>query len=268
MSVQDQLAPYLNQFDTLLRNNENASLEITCNNGNVVVNFKHNLDKTKTTEHLRNLNKFVKTSQLNRLQKRAISRAEEARKGLQEQQKIEKNAKQELAIHERQAEKATLEAEHARQEAAKALQVQDNDKTKARQAKTELSRLLIEIKDQQGQQQLPDAKEQCHVEITEDTESAVKQQTPHIKCPSCQKRFKTEHSLAEHIGPPIVEGVEPGDVSNVKCQLCDHYEEFCSSMVDHVQKKHKKTHSIISKLKVHFCSGLPFNNVNCNEYCK
>ena len=54
MSVQDQLAPYLNRFDILLRNDEKASLEITCNNDNGVVNFKHELDKTIITEHLPN----------------------------------------------------------------------------------------------------------------------------------------------------------------------------------------------------------------------
>ena len=66
---------------------------------------------------------------------------------------------------------------------------------------------MVEIKEQQGQQKPPDANEQCHVEITEDAESAVKQQTPHIKCPSCQKYFETNHSLAKHIGPLIAEGL-------------------------------------------------------------
>ena len=179
MSVQDQLAPYLNRFDILLRNNENASLEITCNKGNVVVNLKHKLEKTIATDNFPTLFKYVKPSQFSRLQKREIARAVEARKGLKEQQQIEENAKQELANYVGKAEKATLEAEHARQQAAKALQYQEN--AKAIQAKTE----LVEIKEQPT-----DVTEPCHVEITEYKESPVKQQTCHIKCSSCQKSFE------------------------------------------------------------------------------
>ena len=131
MSVKDQLTPYLNRFDILLKQNENASLEITCHNGKVIVNLKHKLSETLTTENKptsnEHMEKKVKTSQFNRLQMRAIARAEKA--------------KQDLAKYLKEAENAKLEAEHAKNEAAKSVQEQENSKTKSRKANIGLSRL-------------------------------------------------------------------------------------------------------------------------------
>ena len=93
-----------------------------------------------------------------------------------------------LSNYVRQSKIATIEAEDARQQAAKALHEQLNCQADARQ--TELSRLIVEIKEQNP----PDLTESCHEEITQYTECPVKQQTPHTKCPSCKKSFETEHS--------------------------------------------------------------------------
>ena len=73
------------------------------------------------------MEKKVKTSQFNRLQMRAIARAEKA--------------KQDLAKYLKEAENAKLEAEHAKNEAAKSVQEQENSKTKSRKANIGLSRL-------------------------------------------------------------------------------------------------------------------------------
>ena len=67
MTVQYQLAPYLNRFDLLLKQNEKASLKITYNLGKVVVNLKNELIKTMkadilltSNENLEKMSKFAK----------------------------------------------------------------------------------------------------------------------------------------------------------------------------------------------------------------
>ena len=116
MSVKDQLSPYLNRFLILCEQKSNVKLELCCDNGQVSVNLLHALEvvsptipdeiqkKEKYSEILKKKN--IGTSQLNRLQRRAFERAEEAKKEAKLQQEI--------------AEQAKLEAEEARCEAGKA----------------------------------------------------------------------------------------------------------------------------------------------------
>ena len=90
MYVKHQLAPYLNRFLILCEQKSNVKLELCCDNGQVSVNLLHALEvvsptipdeiqkKEKYSEILKKKN--IGTSQLNRLQRRAFERAEEAKK--------------------------------------------------------------------------------------------------------------------------------------------------------------------------------------------
>ena len=90
MAIQEHLAPYLNRFDLLFKQNATAKMVLSCDKGNVSVNILHDFgvvvqtaqpakqpDKQPYSEILK---KNVKPSQLKRLQKRASTRAEEASK--------------------------------------------------------------------------------------------------------------------------------------------------------------------------------------------
>ena len=87
MSIQDQIAPYLNRFVLLFNENASAKLEINCSAGKVSVNISHDLGAVvKTTpkhqpeqqQYSDVLKKTIRQSQLNRLKKRADARAEQA----------------------------------------------------------------------------------------------------------------------------------------------------------------------------------------------
>ena len=115
MSVKDQLSPYLNRFVLLCQQKSNVKLELCCDNGQVSVNLSHTLGvvsstspnefpkKEKYSEVLKKKN--IGTSQLNRLQRRAFERAEEAKK--------------EAKLQQETAEQANMEAAKARCEAEK-----------------------------------------------------------------------------------------------------------------------------------------------------
>ena len=121
MSVKDQLSPYLNRFLILCEQKSNVKLELCCDNGQVSVNLSHALEvvsptspneiqkKEKYSEILKKKN--IGTSQLNRLQKRAFDRAEEAKKEAKLQQEIAEQAKLEAVEARHKAEKAKKEAE-------------------------------------------------------------------------------------------------------------------------------------------------------------
>ena len=88
MSIQEQLAPYLNRFVILFHQNASAKLELSYTNGKVSVNIMHDfgvVEKTvppkKPDQQPYNevLKKNLKQSQINRLQKRASARAEQAK---------------------------------------------------------------------------------------------------------------------------------------------------------------------------------------------
>ena len=156
--------------------------------------------------------------------------------------------------------------------AAEGSEQEDNRLFKCNQCEfttSSLDDMSLHVGNIHKEQQMPaDHVEESHnVHVSEDKESDIDTQTSNIKCPSCRTSFETEHSLAIHMGYPIAGGTGFGDSSNVKCQLCDHCERLCSSMVEHVQEKHRKTHSIISKLKVHYAGCLRPDTVYCNDYC-
>ena len=90
MCVKDQVSPYLNRFLIICKQKFNMKLELRCDNGQVSVNLLHALevvsrtipDKIQKREKYSEIlnKKNIGTSQLNRLQRRAFERAEEAKK--------------------------------------------------------------------------------------------------------------------------------------------------------------------------------------------
>ena len=99
MSIQDQIASYLNRFVLLFNQNATAKLEIGCIDGKVSVNISHDLgavvkmaptQKPEKHQYSDGLKKKVRPSQLKRLQIRGDARA----------------AKAKAPIHEHDAEKA------------------------------------------------------------------------------------------------------------------------------------------------------------------
>ena len=94
MSIQEQIAPYLNRFVLLFNQNATAKLDISCSEGRVSVNISHDLgavSKTPPTHQAEKqkysdvLKKSVSPSQLRRLKKRAETRAEKAKVPTQNQ---------------------------------------------------------------------------------------------------------------------------------------------------------------------------------------
>ena len=88
MSIQEQLAPYLNRFVILFHQNASAKLELSCTHGKVSVNIMHDFGVVEKTVPPKKpyqqpynevLKKNLKSSQNNRLQKRASVRAEQAK---------------------------------------------------------------------------------------------------------------------------------------------------------------------------------------------
>ena len=92
--------------------------------------------------------------------------------------------------------------------------------------------------------------------------------SPSFKCPSCRKIFETEHTLAIHIGSPISGGCGDGDLIDVKCQFCEYVTVKCALMVNHVQEKHRRTHSFLKVLKKHFTGFSLPDPVDCNIFCR
>ena len=63
-----------------------------------------------------------------------------------------------------------------------------------------------------------------------------------------------------------------GERIDVKCQLCEHIADCCAKIVIHVQKEHKRTSSLIPKLKKHYIQSCFAGDVfyesarvKCNE---
>ena len=122
MSLQDLIAPYLNRFVILFSENATAKLELSCAEGKVHVNMfydlvapKQNLPTAppvKKAGYSDSLKKNLKTSQLNRLKRRAAVRAEEA-----ETHTVRQNQMAEKAVEE--AAKAVHAPEQHNVEAAK-----------------------------------------------------------------------------------------------------------------------------------------------------
>ena len=128
MSVHDQFAPYVSRFITLLQQGADAKLELICKDGKASIHIVHDfgmvVETTSSSEtkpaYNDILKKNVKTSQFNRLNKRAEARSEQLRAAIQEQRQLAVNAKIELDKVTLECENAQVLAEEAKVKAAKA----------------------------------------------------------------------------------------------------------------------------------------------------
>ena len=119
MSLQEQIAPYLNRFVLLLNRNASAKLEINCKEGRVNVNMSHDLENFAHTNPLQI--QVPNHAIMNfRLHKRAAARAEQANVQADKQVQIARN-NAELANTElkKAAEQTKKDAEKARTETLK-----------------------------------------------------------------------------------------------------------------------------------------------------
>ena len=150
MSVEAHLAPYLNRFVILLRQNSVAKLELTCNNGKLTVNISHDMGVVEQATPKPNnppsynevLKKNLNRSQTNRLQRRAADRAEKANKDAKEGHAEAAKANRDTEVV---AEKARTEAEEARSEIEKFKSLAEKAqlekfKTDAKEAKSEIEK--------------------------------------------------------------------------------------------------------------------------------
>ena len=150
MSVEAQLAPYLNRFVILLRHNSVAKLELTCNNGKLTVNISHDIGVVEQASpkpitppsHNEVLKKNLNRSQTNRLQRRGADRAEKANKEAEEA-----HAEGAKAIRDRQdiTEQATTEAEDVMSEIEKVKYLAEKAQLEAEKFKTDAKEARSEI---------------------------------------------------------------------------------------------------------------------------
>ena len=150
MSVEAHLAPYLNRFVILLRQNSVAKLELSCNNGKLTVNISHDMGvveqatpKANTpTSYNEVLKNNLNISQTNRLQRRAADRAEKANKEAEQAHAQAAKANRDM---EDVAEKARTEAEEARSEIEKFKSLAEKTQHEAEKFKTEAKEAKSEI---------------------------------------------------------------------------------------------------------------------------
>ena len=145
MSVQEHLAPYLNRVVILLHQNASANLNIFCRNGKVTINIFQDLgdiplqSKSVHPIYPKVMKKNIKPSQLNRLQRRATTRTEEAIQATRYQQQVAENAKKELEEAKLVAEKSSMEAEQAKAETEQSKAKLDQMKLQAEKVNTDKS---------------------------------------------------------------------------------------------------------------------------------
>ena len=196
MSVKDQLSPYLNRFLILCEQKSNVKLELCCDNGQVSVNLLHALEvvsptipnkiqkKEKYSEILKKKN--IGTSQLNRLQRRAFERAEEAKKEAKLQQEIADQAKMEAV-------KATCEAENVKLEA-------EDVSTNNKDTNTNNSELaFMRAKYQHLLNEYTKIFDPLYDRRTDVHKKASESGLKFIKCNHCNSTFEMDSSLKVHI---------------------------------------------------------------------
>ena len=218
MSAHDLFAPYLNRFVNLLNQNATAKLEFSCKDGKVNVNIPHDLgvvaEASPATiqvqptykEALRKGTTFVSSSQDMRLQRRAMSRAEEARKETKKQQLIAEEARVELMHAKEVAEKAVREAEEAKREAE--LVTKEVEKAMVSVEVTKPKENSTIQKDQSSNNTLPleDGASEQEIFLNESSSSESD------SCSWCCIDFNDETEMKEHKGV---------------CHMCQREKEPC-----------------------------------------
>ena len=232
MSVQDQLAPYLNRFVFLLNQNENVKLEINCKDGNLLVNFNHEINKINKVDKLQENPKKITAAQFNRLKKRAMSRAEEAKTKTKEQQELAELAQKECDMSVKIAEKAKIESEQAKREAAEAIIDANQSKLEAAKTMSDLVMLRMEEEESVKSQQCLSKQKSClkckYCDAEVDNMILMKEHIREVHaclCPICEDNIVL---LKEHVRKVIVK---------YHCYICG---KECIS--EHQFKLHKEEH--------------------------
>ena len=213
MSAKEQLAPYLDRFVGLVNQHATGKLEISCKDGKIIVNITHEIgdvvetsaiDSSKISSYSEALKKNPNTvnfSQMKRLEKRALSRAEEARKATKEQQTIAEDAKVELLKAKQVAEKASHEAEEAQKETEYAKQKAEEAKHEAEEAKKEMD--LLKIEAEEIRVNLESLKDKVNQSMKDKETKSIEDEEDY-ECDHCWKEFNNKESLRKHThGCPV-----------------------------------------------------------------
>ena len=232
MSIQDQIAPYLNRFVLLFNQNATAKLEIGCIDGKVSVNISHELGavvkmapskKPEKQQYSDVLKKKVRPSQLKRLQIRADARAAQAK----------------VPTHENDAEKANedivLEADQVDHEAENARQKAEKDQTKAENALPSNPNIVA-------------SKVPSETECDDSSRNNVvtPEKLPQtLRCSLCRKTFPDMSEFNEH--KRVWYRNQNNEYLKVKCPLCDIRLLSCDHMMTHIGKGHERTFNWIAK---------------------
>ena len=186
MSAEAYLAPNLNRFVILLRQNSTAKLELNCKSGQLKVNISHDIGFVEeattinpTNSYADMLKKNMKVSQLNRLKRRAAERAERAKE--KEHEDAEK-AKQYEAEVEAEQEKTKAEAKKATEE--------------AEQAKATAKRVLAESKKVKSMCEGLKSSNPVKPKLTGG--KSVQRTSNKLKCKVCEFIFTDKDELKEH----------------------------------------------------------------------
>jgi hypothetical protein len=256
MSVKDQLSPYLNRFVLLCQQKSNVKLELCCDNGQVSVNLSHTLGvvsstspnefpkKEKYSEVLKKKN--IGTSQLNRLQRRAFERAEEAKKEAKLQQETAKQAKMEAVKARSEAEKVKLKAEDVNTD------IEDTNtnnselvfmRSKYEHLLNEYTKIFVPSYDR---------KADVHNKASESGSKC-------IKCNHCDLTFEMDSYLKVHID--LIHKSEGACQDQLKCSHCHLKFNDLQVLEKHVKREHRfKCKSCPQTFKEKLALNMHFNS--------
>ena len=236
MSAQEQFAPYINRFVNLVHQKAVAKLELTCKDGKVNINISHELgefvkicnppvtENPSYTDVLKKDSDMIKPSQLMRLKRRALARAEEARNATKEQQDIAELAKVEFLKAKEDAEKAMKQTQQAKQDAEKAKLEAEKAQKEARMVRDKAEKANIVEKAN------IDATNTEHVatEINIEHEISVNRTLPQDEydCDHCQEEFENENLHRNHTHG---------------CPICDEiFSEYPYCLSNHIEFSHEE----------------------------
>ena len=242
MAVEAQLAPYLNRFVILLRQNSVAKLEISCSNGKLNVNISHDMGLVEqATPHpppsyKEVLKKNLKRSQINRLQKRAAERADKASKEAEEAEaETAKVTKYSNEIAEK-VNVAAEEAPKARTEELKAVKCKKGKEnvvdtsfvSKTEQLETNFEKLKSEF----------ELLKLCQRNQTNKNVDKKIQETSFnvLKCNICKSTFQTGSGLKVHID--LEHPTQPVNEAELKCNHCIITCSDIDVMKKHILREH------------------------------
>ena len=217
MSLQELISPYLNRFVILFSENATAKLELSCTEGKVHVNIFHDLGAPKQTlppappvkkaGYNEVLKKNLKTSQLNRLKRRAAVRAEEA-----ETQTVRQNQM----------------AEEAVEDAAKAVHVPEQHNVEAAKANIEVNGEAEEAEAEKGPCDWDYAV--TEKDMTPSSPDYRKKSNA-FRCTFCRVRYGIKENFQNHQKEDWAE--------KTKCQLCGN-KLNCMALKKHMKHIHGK----------------------------